>query len=473
VAKKLITTAVLILTIAAGILVWRVAFPRTTRAHIQTANPSHGEFVVTLPADGTLESDDSVVVRTGKAPGQLTMIVSDGTNVHAGDVFCKIEARELLRKQTDAQLAAQQAQEEIDRSYESAQENADNAQRSLDQAQKDYKVWQDSTEVRIKQAENQLKYDIAQEDRLRLDYERSQRMADKGYLAKSEAEVAKASFDAQHFKVEQSRKDLEVSRSQIDSERQQKDTQVKAAQQRLSVQNNRIQWQVQRAQERAKVAAKQLADIMKSLADSTITAPASGTVSLFSTYQGGERRSWREGDQVSTGTPLGTISGSKSMSVRCRIKESSISALRKGQQAEIVFEALSGRKVIGTVASVGSVARQIWAFEDPTAEPNVRVFDVLVKVKNTTGLKPGLNARVGIVVTRLQNVIYIPLEAVFEQDGKNFVYVKQGESFVRRNVEVGERNDLAIVIRKGLGADEIVAMSDPTRSQAKTGRKRS
>jgi RND family efflux transporter MFP subunit len=230
---------------------------------------------------------------------------------------------------------------------------------------------------------------------------------------------------------------------------------------------------VSHAKERAEVAAKELQTVILALADTNITAPVSGTVSLFTTFQGGERRSWREGDQVSSGTPLGSISGSENMSVRCRIRESNIAALQKGQEAEIVFDALSGRKFRGVVASVGTVVREVWLGEDPTAQVNERVFDVLVKVHKTQadGLKPGLNARTSIILKRLPDAIYIPLEAVFAQKGKSFAFVKQGADFTRREIQTGERNDTAVVVTADVYDGDIVALSDPTLPSKPAGRK--
>jgi len=474
VSRRHTITVLIVLTLAAGAgWAWRDLARRPAAPRVPVTAAARGEFVVSLLAEGILQSDNSVTVSTGKAPGQLTMIVPDGTVVRAGDVFCRIEARELLRKQTDAELAVKQAREEIERSRDFAQERYDNDQRSLEQSEKNLQVWEESVGVRTKQAEDQLEFDRAEAERLRLDYQRAQRMADKGYQAAAEADIAKASYEAQQFKVEQSTKDLELSRRQIEAERRQRESQKAAGQRRADISRSRIGEQVSHAERRAEVADKQLETVVSALADTTITAPTSGIVSLFSTFQGGERRSWREGDQVSSGTPLGSISGSANMSVRCRVSESRIAVLRKGQEAEIEFDALVGRTFAGVVSSVGAVAREVWVWEDPTAEANERVFDVLVKVKQTSarGLKPGLNGRARIVLERLPNVVYVPLEAVFDRDGRSYLYVKQGDGFVRREVQPGERNDVAVVVRKGLSAGEVVALSDPTRAPAPAARK--
>ncbi len=434
---------------------------------------TQGEFVVSLTAEGILQSDDSVTVSTGKAPGQLTMIVPDGTVVRAGDVFCQIEARELLRRKTDAELAVKQASEEIERSRDSAQERYDNDQRALEQSKRSFEVWQESVDVRTKQAQAQLDFDIAEANRLRLEYERAQRMADKGYEAGSEAEIAKASYDAQQFKVEQSQKDLALSQRQTEADRRQKESTLAAAEQRTEISRARIAERVAHAQRHAEVAIKELADVLAALADTTITAPVSGTVSLFSTWRGGERRSWREGDQVSSGTPLGSISGSENMSLRCRVAESRIAELRKGQEAEIEFDSLVGRTFAGLVSSVGAVAREVWVWEDPTAEANERVFDVLVKVNRTSapGLKSGLNGRARIITKRVPDVLFVPLEAVFERDDGSYVFVKQGDRFVHRKVRTGERNDVAVIILSGITKSDLVTLSDPTRAPEPAARK--
>jgi len=465
VLKRHVIGLVLALAVVGG-WAWRSLAHRPVGARIPVAQVERGEFVVSLLIEGTLQSDDSMTVSTGRAPGELTVIVPDGTVVRVGDVFCRIEARELRREQADAELSYKQSIEEIESARESAQERLENDQRSLEQSERDLEVWEESVALRMKQAEDQLEFDRAEAERLRLEYDRAERMAAKGYQATAQADIAKAAYEAQEFKVEQSAKELELDRREIESERRQKESQVAARRRRTEISGGRIGRRVAHAERRAEVAATELEQIATSLLDITITAPISGTVSLFSTFRGGERRCWREGDQVSKGTPLGSISGSENMSVRGRVKETDIGLLRPGQEAEIEFDALVGRTFPGVVSSVGAVAREVWIWEDPTAEANERVFDLLVKVTQTSapGLKPGLNARARIALERFPSVVSVPLEAVFDRDGKRYAYVAQGDEFLRREVETGERNETSVVVREGLSPGETVALSDPTRA---------
>ena len=470
--RRYATSTVILLLAAGGGWAWRVAAERTPTQRVPVTKVMRGEFVVSLLAEGPLESDDLVVVRTGKAAGELTTIVPEGTVLKEGDVFCELEARELLRKKADEELSYRQAVERIEDTRERAEERVDSDQRARLQAQQDFETWEGSTSARTKQAEDQLAYDRAEAERLRLDYERTQRLADKGYQAETEAGIAKAAYDAQVFKVQQSVKDLELNRQQIASERRQRQSAVAAAERRVQISRDRIEGRVARSQRWADVAAERLRNTTAALADTVIRAPASGTVALFSTFESGERRAWRAGDHVASGTPLGTISGSENMSVRCRIKENRIGLVSKGQEAEIRFESLPGMHFTGAVSSVGTVAREVWVWEDPTAEANERVFDVIVKVEQTERgvLKPGLNAQTTIVAKRLPGVLYVPLDAVFERGGKNLAYVKRGEDFAPREVEIGDSNDVAVVMRSGLSEGDEVALSDPTRYPARPAR---
>jgi HlyD family secretion protein len=81
-------------------------------------------------------------------------------------------------------------------------------------------------------------------------------------------------------------------------------------------------------------------------------------------------------------------------------------------------------------------------------------FDVL--------LRPGLLADVEITVEKVANAIHIPMQAVFEKDGKPTVYVRSGNRFEARPIKPLKRSESTIVIASGVQPGEIVALADPT-----------
>jgi multidrug efflux pump subunit AcrA (membrane-fusion protein) len=81
-------------------------------------------------------------------------------------------------------------------------------------------------------------------------------------------------------------------------------------------------------------------------------------------------------------------------------------------------------------------------------------FDVL--------LRPGLLADVEITIEKVPNAIHVPMQAVFEKDGKPTVYVRTGSGFEPRAIKPLKRSESTMVIAEGVRPGEIVALADPT-----------
>jgi hypothetical protein len=77
-------------------------------------------------------------------------------------------------------------------------------------------------------------------------------------------------------------------------------------------------------------------------------------------------------------------------------------------------------------------------------------------------LRPGLLADVEIIVEQLPNAVHIPVQAVFEKEGKPVVYVKVGNTFEPRFIKPLKRSESTMVISEGLKAGELIALADPT-----------
>ena len=73
--------------------------------------------------------------------------------------------------------------------------------------------------------------------------------------------------------------------------------------------------------------------------------------------------------------------------------------------------------------------REVWAWNDPT-----RTFDVSFDVTGSdpTRLRPGLTTQVLVTGAPIKAARYLPRQALFEQDGKPVVFVRQGRSFLSR-----------------------------------------
>ena len=76
-------------------------------------------------------------------------------------------------------------------------------------------------------------------------------------------------------------------------------------------------------------------------------------------------------------------------------------------------------------------------------------------------LRPGLLADVEIIVEKIPSALHVPVQAVFEKEGKPIVYVSKGSKFEARVVQIAKRSESTMVLAGGVKADEVVALSDP------------
>ena len=171
-------------------------------------------------------------------------------------------------------------------------------------------------------------------------------------------------------------------------------------------------------------------------------------------FYGGEERI-REGATVRERQSIITIPDMTKMSVRVRVHESYIKKVKKGQKAKITVDAYPDKILDGEVTSVGVLpdSQNMWM------NPDMKVYLTTVTLSGTNEwLKPGMSAKVEIMVSRLENVVYAPLQAVSAYQGKQVCHLEGGRR-ERRVVEVGEFNDEFIEIRNGLKEGDRVLLS--------------
>jgi hypothetical protein len=68
-------------------------------------------------------------------------------------------------------------------------------------------------------------------------------------------------------------------------------------------------------------------------------------------------------------------------------------------------------------------------------------------------------------VESLEDALWIPSQALFESDGRAFVYARTPQGFVSRDVKLVRRSESQAVIT-GIAEGEQVALSNPDQSNA-------
>jgi multidrug efflux pump subunit AcrA (membrane-fusion protein) len=170
----------------------------------------------------------------------------------------------------------------------------------------------------------------------------------------------------------------------------------------------------------------------------SITAPLSGIL---------VERNVLLGSTVVPNTILFRIADLSKVIVEGDVFESDVSKVRLGQDARIRLDAYPDRVFNGTVSFVAS-----------QLDPQKRTLHLWVSVDNKEGLlKPELFARVALVIKPGREVLAIPLEAIIDDGAEKFVFVKNGNQFIRQDVATGASDDRYVEITDGLyPGDQVV-----------------
>jgi len=209
----------------------------------------------------------------------------------------------------------------------------------------------------------------------------------------------------------------------------------------------KAELEVQRAQEKVNQAQRELDQM-------TLTAPIPGMVVYLEIWKGGTMSKVQEGDSPWPGQGLVNLPDLSEMIVKATVSEVDAAKVDSGLPVVVSADAFPDKRYRGIVSKKGTLAHR----KDPGSKINV--FDLEVDVYDQDDdLKPGISASCKIILGRIEDVVSVPLETVFEKEGRTVVYL---DSKKERVVEVGRRNDMAIEILSGLEGGEVICLTDPT-----------
>jgi len=193
----------------------------------------------------------------------------------------------------------------------------------------------------------------------------------------------------------------------------------------------------------------------------TIRAPAPGLVvysSSSDSYRYGERGPIQEGGKVYQRQKIISLVNTAEMIVEIRVHESSVDKVRQGQPATITVEAFPDTTFQGEVFSVAPLPDPQQGF----LSPDVKVYTTKVSIESShDSVRPGMSAKVEILVDQLDGVLFVPVQVVANREGKKLCYVMASNRVERREVETGLFNDNFVEVESGLTEGEKVLLSPP------------
>lgn len=186
----------------------------------------------------------------------------------------------------------------------------------------------------------------------------------------------------------------------------------------------------------------------------SIRSPMDGMVVMQTTYRGGQMNQIKVGDRLSPGQPFMRVVDPASMQLDATMNQVESEIIRLSQRAVVRFDAFPEIVVKGRVQSVGALASS-----GRRTNYNVRSLPVRLALETVDPrVIPDLTASADVGTSVPAAGLIVPREALSESGGKTVVYVKQGDAFVHREVEIAGATNTHVAILSGIQEDEEVAL---------------
>ncbi len=369
-----------------------------------TSTVQRGDFTVTVTTSGELRAPKFARVTLPEKAAlaqvynlKISSLVPEGTLVKEGDKVAEIDRAAFATKITEVELNLQKAAAQYEQAMLDSTLN-------LGKAREDMKTMELTLEEK-RIANEQAVYEAPSVKRqAELDYEKAQRALD------------------------QARVDYK--------------TKVEQAQAKMR--------EVGADRDRHQNLLNIIREVMQGL---TIYAPSPGMVIYVREWNGQKKT---VGSSVSPWDPtVATLPDLSVMESLTYVNEIDIRKLRVGQPVTVTLDADPSKKMKGTVTHVANVGEQ---------RPNsdAKVFEVVVNIeKPDTTLRPGMTTGNEVETESLKDVLHMPLDALFVEDGVPFVFRRKDGAIVKQEVVTGAMNDDEVVILEGLGEDDVVLLTPP------------
>ena len=245
---------------------------------------------------------------------------------------------------------------------------------------------------------------------------------------------------ARHELLEKYTREKKIKELTVDVERKRADELLK-----------QYAWNVEKRNETA---------LLKKIENCSIYAPFDGVVVHANDpvrTTGGPQADIEQGATVLGQQKIGTIVDLTSpMLVNAKTSESRVHMIATGQTVKIRVDAYPGEILTGLVQSVAPRPDRANIFSN-----GKKVYTTMVLVdKSPVRLVPGLTAQVDILVSKRDDVLSVPIQAVLTFDGKDHLAVKKsGGGFEWRDVDLGMSNEKVVEVKEGIRSGESVILN--------------
>jgi multidrug efflux pump subunit AcrA (membrane-fusion protein) len=195
-----------------------------------------------------------------------------------------------------------------------------------------------------------------------------------------------------------------------------------------------------------------------------VRAPASGLV----VYRRDRRQDPKIGDSCMAGQVLIDLVDLNALQARIYVLEKEASGLATGKKVAIRLDAVPETEFHGEVRTVAPVAATIERNGVLKYFPCEVTMDDAVEYLRL--IKPGMTLQARVILVTYDSCFMVPSSAVdySDQEGKAYVYLKQGTGFEKREVRLGLGKHGQAVILDGVYDGEIIALQNPFQTRKLT-----
>ena len=167
-----------------------------------------------------------------------------------------------------------------------------------------------------------------------------------------------------------------------------------------------------------------------------------------------------KGAQVHENQPLFCLPDVSTMAVDVEVHESWVDQVNGDLPALASIDALPNLNLKGRVSKVGILPDSV----NRLLNPDLKVYLTEITIEDNPQVKllrPGMSAKVQVIITILQDVLYVPIQSVTTINKQQVCYVLEGGDFVPRPVQGGKYNESFIEIVSGLEEGGILQLNAP------------
>lgn len=462
---------------------WRPWAPRAS-------GPVSGQFFPVVPMDmeikivkdGELQAVDYTDVKSEvEGLTQIIEIVKEGTTVQKNDVLVVLDSSQLQLRKDEADQAVIKAESalKIAKELKEIQENQnatnkEAAEVAVQLATIDLKQYEEGTYPQsLTNAKTALEMALITQKNNEEDYEQVKALAAKGFVTGTDVKKSELSRTTARNEVAKAQTALDVLQkyTHLMEITRLKSAKLQAEQRLFRVQRenrallNQRLIDVQEKEATLEEAQKRATKLQEQLAACTIKAQDDGLVIYASTIDRNQREPVQEGTQVRQSQWLLRLPDIKRMKAVLKIQESQKTKLddKKNLRASV--------RIIGHSRPIGATLDKVSVLPDSGSRwwnPDLREYPVELLLDETPpGVKPGMRVELAeIFISRHEQVLAVPLAALYAVGRDNYVFVKSGDTVKERKVVLGVTNETHVQVTDGLEDGDEVLLLTPGQGRA-------